>query len=338
MDEGVIDLCSDDEQAPQEASEAPEVSEAPPSKRQKTATTVRIATWNAQSVLPSGGDNKDKLQTTLELLGYPDILAVQETLHVRKTKEKIDDAKTAKHTAAIAAKAKDLGYEALFASPDPTQYKGNDQFCHGTAMLVKRDGPLAGGSLVAVPWDHDGHVLCYDHDLGRVVGVYLPTPTTKSRFAGTPFDRGYPQSAVRSMYDRELRSLLVDSGDKLLAFLGDMNVTPTQQDTTGALWKGKNEEARGRFLAMTRDAGLVDAFREKHPTARRYTSYQLPKRNKCHTWDIPPARVDLCYVPASKAPNIRSAEIMDADGTFTTANKTKALRSDHVPVLVEIDL
>ena len=89
----------------------------------------------------------------------------------KKGDERVDDAKTATQTAKIAAKAAELGYEAFFASPDPAQYKGNDDFCHGTALFVKRDGLLAGGHLVAVPWDHDGHVLCYDHDLGRVVGV-----------------------------------------------------------------------------------------------------------------------------------------------------------------------
>jgi len=29
---------------------------------------------------------------------------------------------------------------------------------------------------------------------------------------------------------------------------------------------------------------------------------------------------------------------MDADGVFTTADMTRALRSDHVPVLVEIEV
>lgn len=367
-------------EAPPEVSEAPAQAKAPepaaeeaapPAKRQKTSAAtepsevatsaatepseaaepsaasgrvVRIATWNARSVLPEG-ENKDKLRTTLELLGQPDLLAVQETVHVRKTgkkgDERVDDAKTATHTAKIAAKAAELGYEAFFASPDPAQYKGNDDFCHGTALFVKRDGLLAGGHLVAVPWDHDGHVLCYDHDLGRVVGVYLPTPTKKSRFAGTPWEPPYPQHAVRSTYDRELRSLLLDSGDNLLAFLGDCNVTPTAQDTSGDLWKGKHAEARDRWNVMIRETGLVDAFREKHPTARRYTSYQLPKNQpkSCATkWqsDIKPGRVDLCYVPRARA--VRSAEVMDADGVFTTADMTRALRSDHVPVLVEIEV
>ena len=165
-------------EAPPEASEPAAEDAAPPAKRQKTSPAaepseaatsaaaeqleaavssqppataatgrvVRIATWNAQSVNPDT-ENWDNLRTTLELLGQPDLLAVQETLHVKKfEKEKkskemfIHEANTAECTAKIVAKAAELGYDALLASPDPTQYKGNDNHCKGTALFVKRDG------------------------------------------------------------------------------------------------------------------------------------------------------------------------------------------------------
>ena len=50
------------------------------------------------------------------------------------------------------------------------------------------------------------------------------------------------------------------------------------------------------------------------------------------------ARVDLALVPQRLASAVRRVEILDADGSFTSGNYEKALRSDHVPFLLEMSV
>jgi exonuclease III len=118
--------------------------------------------------------------------------------------------------------------------------------------------------------------------------------------------------------------------------LGDCNVTLAlgSLDTTREFSGGEYSAGRHRFLSLVDDCKLRDEWRARNPDARRFTSFQQrggdggPRQ----------ARVDLALVPQRLASAVRRVEILDADGTFTSGNYEKALRSDHVPILLEMSV
>ena len=50
------------------------------------------------------------------------------------------------------------------------------------------------------------------------------------------------------------------------------------------------------------------------------------------------ARVDLALVPGRLAARVVRVDIMDSDATFTTDGNTRALRSDHVPLVLLLEI
>ena len=83
-----------------------------------------------------------------------------------------------------------------------------------------------------------------------------------------------------------------------------------------------------------------DAWRERNPDKKAYTSFQLRGGDS----GPGPSRVDLALVPRRLKAAVERIEVLDTAGTFTTKlvveqrEYTKALRSDHVPILLEMCL
>ena len=191
---------------------------------------------------------------------------------------------------------------------------------------MRRAGPLAGGRFFQPKWDVDGHVCCWQHPAGLLVGCYLPTPTQKMRDAGKY--KGQSQARVREDYDRHLKVMLLEHERRgeLLAVLGDCNVTLAlgSLDTTREFSGGEYSAGRHRFLSLIDDCKLRDEWRARN--ARRFTSFQ----QRGGVGGPRQARVDLALVPQRLASAVRRVEILDADGLFFERIALgETLRSDH---------
>ena len=305
--------------------------------KRKRDVGVTVLSWNACHLLPASGDNKTKLADTVALLPqWPDVIFVQEVHQHTRSGGKIDPAKTAAKLAKIGALLDDNG-SSYYEFHAAAAVAGEDHaYVKGTGVFVRRAGPLAGGRFWQPDWDVDGHVCCWQHAAGLLVGCYLPTPTQRMRDAGKY--TGQSQARVREDYDRHLKAMLLEHERRgeLLAVLGDCNVTLAlgSLDTTREFSGGEYSAGRRRFLSLIDECKLRDEWRARNPDARRFTSFQQrggdggPRQ----------ARVDLALVPQRLASAVRRVEILDADGTFTSGNYEKALRSDHVPILLEMSV
>jgi len=283
------------------------------------------------SVLPSSPSSKNanKLPETLALLPQPppDLILIQETKHIKISSGCVHEEKTQKHVEAIAELLEpDYEFHAVSHQLAPD---ADASFCHGTGFFVRRAGLLhSGGRLVQPPWDHDGHVSYWEAPLGRVVLCYLPTPTKKER------RNGPPQHVIRQQYDNQLRALLeeltgLQAQPRLLAVMGDMNVTLDRDlDTTNPFDGPQYLACVSRLKETMAAAELQDVWRERHGSERRYSSYQQQHGTQ--------ARVDLALVPRHRP--VVSVELMDADGDWTHSGKTRSHRSDHVPLLLRLQM
>ena len=293
----------------------------------RTFSNVLVMSWNAAHVLPESGTNKKKLEETVALLPQqPDLIFVQEMHFYKRTGGAIDSAKSQSKLAAVRELLN--GYDLHVAERAPSE---DHEFVKGAGVFVRRGGRLTGGRFWQPPWDSDGHVCCWETSAGLLVGGYLPTPTAKMR------PDGRSQASVREEVDRRLSELLQshERQGQLIALLGDLNVTlDNALDTTRPFSGGVYEAARRRFVRLMDDCALMDVWRERNKAVRdKFTSFQ---QRGAGGGGPRLARVDLALVPRRLAADVVRVDILDEDGTFTTAGYTQAARSDHVPILLEL--
>lgn len=295
--------------------------------------TLRVVSWNAASVLPESHSSRytAKLHETVKLLPWvPDLILLQETWHIKKNRAGVVNREQTDRK--IQSIAPLLGDEYEFHAARVAQPTQDATHCHGTGLFIRKESVLYGrGGFWQPPWDEDGHVCGWEAPEGLIVGAYMPTPTAKSRSGGPA------QSAVREAYDANLRNELVERQADLLCVLGDFNVTLHECDGSGSLWTGPAyTQTRDRFHDLLTATSLVDAFRARRPTeTRRYTSFQ----QRTSGWQgLFQARVDLCLLPQRRMADLVDVDILDEDGTFTKDACTRALRSDHVPLVAVLRL
>ena len=294
--------------------------------------TLRVVSWNAASVLPeSPSQYTAKLSDTVKLLPWvPDLILLQETRHIKKDRAGVVNREQTDRK--IQAIAPLLGDEYEFHA-GVAQSTQDATHCHGTGLFIRKESVLYGrGGFWQPPWDEDGHVCGWQAPEGLIVGAYMPTPTAKSRSGGPA------QSAVRAKYDVNLRNELVERQADVLCVLGDFNVTlQAERDCPGPLWSGcAYVQTRARFREMLTATSLVDAFRARRPTERRYTSFQQRASGRQGLFQ---ARVDLCLLPQRRmADELVDVDILDEDGKFTIHAYTRASRSDHVPLVAVLRL
>ncbi len=235
-----IDLTkdSDDEQPVKRARREAEARDGP----------IKIVAWNASSILPKTGKNRDKLARLVQRLGRVDAIVIAEC--------------TIKRGEEAAARALLDGYDCYIThvqETTPREHRGA-----GVAFYIRRDSVLArnGRLLPSAPWDRAGMVGQYSCDVGVIVGAYLPTPTTKDK-------------ALRKALDDEYPLLVKSHGHRLLCFCGDLNATLSRTLDSTKWFKGDNYIlARTNLENCISNLHLVDVVRNKWPATAKYTAFQ----------------------------------------------------------------
>lgn len=303
--------------------------EAPPPKRQRVpASRVLIASWNLNGAAPSSAksQNQMKLPTMYAELaatshGPPEVLALQETLLFSPEAR---------------SRAQELLPGFVWHGPESSQAS----FDRGVALLVRQDSTLAGGRLIELPWDDENRVIAYDAGVrGLLVAVYMPAASG-----------GAARLTRRHYYVRHLAEFLEAHASRILAVVGDFNVAPAASDCSpeewgrrylawpegAGDWRRRAAGLRAAHAEMLERAGLVDAWRSKHPDEAAcarggFTQWQRAKQ--------PSASADLFVrVDHVLVPSARLADTMDAIIYSDIGAGVDGRYSDHVPVGVVLSV
>jgi exodeoxyribonuclease-3 len=271
---------------------------------------MRIATWNVNSLKA----RLEKVQWWLER-ARPDVLLMQET--------KLADA-----DAPVEA-FRDAGYE--FAHHGEGRWNGVAIASRiGISGIVTNFGePLRPARTPDAADAADDEPLAEARMISaecggiRLVCVYAPN----GRLVGSPFYE------AKLVWFRRLAQWLektIPAGAPIVLG-GDLNVAPADID----VWDPRachggthvSEPERDAFAALCR-AGLVDAYRLRHPEADRYTWWDYRAGNFHKNFGM---RIDHLLVSTALTPRIISSEI-DRE-----ARKGKPLPSDHAPLAIDLD-
>ncbi len=306
-----IDLTkdSDDEQPVKRARREAEARDGP----------IKIVAWNASSILPKTGKNRDKLARLVQRLGRVDAIVIAEC--------------TIKRGEEAAARALLDGYDCYIThvqETTPREHRGA-----GVAFYIRRDSVLArNGRLIRSPaWDRWGMIGQYSCDAGVIVGAYLPTPTQKK-----------DDAALREALDDEYPLLVKSHGHRLLCFCGDLNATLSKTlDSTKWFGGPRYTVSRTVLENCISNLHLVDVVRNKWPATAKYTAFQSrPKKHQY--WR---ARPDHFLVPQGRASRVEDVVVPDGEQwvRHVSGEHYKSLDaegelcgSDHVPIVVTMRL
>ena len=270
-------------------------------------TTVRIATWNVNSL----NARLDKVWWWLER-AQPDVLLMQET--------KLADA-AAPHEALA-----ERGYQ--LAHHGEGRWNGVAIASRtGNLEVVSNFGEQLTAADAADAPDHDPQrearmisARCGDV---RVISLYAPN--------GRSLDSEFYRAKL-AWYQRLLRWLQeTRRPDELLVLGGDFNVAPSDAD----VWDAEachggthvSPAEREAFHALER-WGLVDAYRMQHAEPARFSWWDY--RAGCFQKNFG-MRIDHLLVSAPLRERVVWTEI-DRE-----ARKGKPTPSDHAPVIVDLD-
>jgi exodeoxyribonuclease-3 len=197
-----------------------------------------------------------------------------------------------------------LGYEAY---PFPAERRG-----YAGVMALTRARPQSVVKGLGVrDFDSEGRVLTLELPDVYIVDAYFPR-------AGDDLGRlGFKISFCNAVegFVEGLRSR------KPVVVCGDFNIARDRADSS--FWDeshpGLTPEERGWLIRLL-ERGYVDSFRELHPGVRAYTW-----RSYREKWRA--MRIDYCIVSEELRGKLKRAEVLaDVQG------------SDHVPVMVELDI
>lgn len=226
----------------------------------------------------------------------PDILCLQET--------KAQDDQVAETLASI---------ENYFLFSSSAEKKGYS----GTAVLSKQKPLTVSKGIGLAEHDHEGRVLCLEHEGFFLVNVYVPN-------SGNDLKRlGYRQSWDLAFFNylKNLEKL------KPVVVCGDFNVAhkaidlarPKSNYNKSAGFMQEEIDGMDRYTSE----GFVDTFRHFYPDktdAYSWWSYRAGARGKNVGW-----RIDYFLVSQSFMPSVKSATILN-----------EILGSDHCPVGIEL--
>lgn len=163
----------------------------------------------------------------------------------------------------------------------------------------------------------EGRLITLDYDKFYLVNCY--TPNSKQKLERLE-QRTTEWEPLLRRYIQSLQQ------DKPVIICGDLNVAYTEIDLHTAKGHtrsaGFTKEERAEFGKLLEECELIDTFRDKHPTERKYTYFSnfRKARENNKGW-----RIDYFLVSSSYKKKIRKAEIM-----------TDIYGSDHVPIYLEI--
>jgi exonuclease III len=282
---------------------------------------LSIVSWNIENLAPYLGASADAstlgLRQIVALLGKPDLLCLQE-IRLRPQ----DQASIERARAALP------DYEAHFSLNRDTE---NASFRGGRAhgvVTYQRVG--LGGEHSLLPWDREGRVLITRLASQRlaVVNVYAVNGTAKPYFDHELGRVEGDRHAFKRRFNRRLMQTCAElrlQGWQLL-LIGDWNISRAAIDTVPRLRTEEPHALARRLFNEEFMPGLdvVDAFRQLHPDARKYTWFH---RN-APPGRLDAARVDFALLSAGLLPQLEAAEILDDE----------ALRfgSDHAALLVRL--
>lgn len=265
---------------------------------------LRLVSWNVENI----GRFLRAPTEIVARFGAPDVLCMQE---VRARPQDV--------TLLEEMKAALPGYDchwALANDPKNVTFRGGRMY--GVVTYVR--SALGARALPEPTWDREGRVVSVGLEGTSLVNVYAVNGTDKAYFDHALGRIDGDRHAFKQRFQRELaRYADALPGDLILA--GDWNVTPTAFDTTPRL---RTEEphatARRLYLdAMQPDLDVVDAFRAKNPSLRKFSWFRDGARR------LDAARVDHILVSSTLMPRVHAADI-DEDARFG---------SDHAPTWLE---
>lgn len=218
---------------------------------------------------------------------------------------------------------KDLGYHHLTINCS-TSKKGYS----GTATISKTPPQevLLGFSEQQVPnsseLNTEGRMITTVFDRYIVINLYVPN--SKADLKRLEFRVMEWEHHIRM----HLSSIQQQHPDKTILLCGDLNVAHDPIDvhnpSSAKGSHGYTEEERHALTTLLRENSLIDTFREKHPTDKKYSWFspfaQSRKRNK--GW-----RIDYVLASQRVKSKIISADILH-----------EFHGSDHVPCIAELDL
>jgi exodeoxyribonuclease III len=256
-----------------------------------------------------------------ELLGRPDILALQE-IRIRPT-----------DTALVVSMVRALpGYvcgHSLCRDPVNVRFRGGRAY--GVATYVRED--LAPRWIQPPAWEREGRlVMCELPQLGLFcANVYAVNGTDKPYFDP---EHGH-EDGDRHAHKRRFQANMLDQFESArarglkLVLVGDWNVSRSAVDTHPRL---RTEEPHRAARAMLNDAFMPaleveDAFRVLNPDARSYTWFN---RAAARYGRLDAARVDYALVSKSLLPAVASATILQ--------EQALRLGSDHAPITLTLDM
>jgi exodeoxyribonuclease-3 len=254
---------------------------------------LRIVTWNVNSL-------RARLPRVLELLAehQPDVACLQET---KCTPDTFPEAELAQ-----------AGYAAVHHSAGQWA---------GVALLARAELELSDPLLELAGDPVPGEARWCEATVGRIrfASVYVPN--------GRTIDS--PEFPRKLAFLDAVTQRVAGLRDSPLLIAGDMNIAPADLDVYDpAAFAGSTHvtaQERSRLTAILA-LGLVDAYRELHPTEVQYTWWDYRAGNFHRGLGL---RIDLALVSPALAGRLRACGI---DRDYRKGKKP----SDHAPLLIDL--
>jgi exodeoxyribonuclease-3 len=268
------------------------------------AKPLQILSWNVENLSRYVGPavQRGVLSSYVEAMGSPAVVCLQEVRVRPGDASLIEAMRTALP-----------GYECFFAlanDPKNVTFRGGRMYGVVTYVAESLAADAGVGLMRRTPaWDREGRVVIVElaSEKLAIVNVYAVNGTSKpywdhelGRFEG---DRHAFKRRFVERLAEECASLRSRGFELVLA--GDWNVSRTKLDTHPRL---RTEEPHALARAAFNDVfmpslDVVDAFRELHPDARKYTWFNPRARR------LDAARVDFILVSRSLLARVVEADI-----------------------------
>jgi len=204
-----------------------------------------------------------------------------------------------------------LGYHCYWYSAEKNGYSG-------VAIFTKQKPDSVKYGMGIKKYDSEGRVIQLNFGNVSLINVYIPSGTMGGE--RQDFKMEFLADFIRYITDIKIyRPELIISGDYNICHKPiDINHPERHLQSSGFL-----PEERAWFDGFI-GSGLIDSFRFFDTSAEKYTwwSYRAGARHKNLGW-----RIDYHIVTELLRPSLKDAEIL-----------SKVAYSDHVPVVLEIDI
>jgi exodeoxyribonuclease III len=289
---------------------------------------LALTSWNVDGLertleLPVSAPAKRKVSAArirlaelVEMLGRPDVLALQE-IRIRGG-----------DTALIANMERALpGYvcgHSLCRDPN-VRFRGGRAY--GVATYVRRE--LEPRWVERPSWDREGRIVMFELPQLCVANVYAVNGTDKPYFDPELGREAGDRHAYKRRFQAHLLELFQAARTRGLELVlaGDWNVSRAAIDTHPRL---RTEAPHAAARSLLNDAfmpalDVADAFRVLHPELREYTWFN---RVAARYGRLDAARVDYALVSKSLLPAVTQATILQEHAL--------RLGSDHAPITLRL--